>query len=339
MNLQKIVMFELSKEQARLPCAEVLACLDALSIMYTVVDQNEDVLLVEGTIDDTAIQMLTDRLALTFIIDELLYFCPANLHEIVTQAKHHPLQIEGTIAIRCKSRSSRLPSTLVIDRLGDVYTKNRKVNLTTPDIELRALITENSAYIGRKKAELSPTHFQQRRGHLRPFLSPITLHPKIARALVNLSAVKKNQVLLDPFCGTGGILIEAGLLGVHIIGSDIEKKMIEGCQKNLEFYHLNNYQLYCADIGDIQKQVRSVDAVVTDFPYAKSTTTKGEQVQQLYTRGFEHISKLLKKNRRAVVGLSNNEMIPIGENFLSLLEVFPLRAHRSLTRYFVVYKK
>jgi tRNA (guanine10-N2)-dimethyltransferase len=165
------------------------------------------------------------------------------------------------------------------------------------------------------------------------------MHPKIARALVNLSSMKKNEVMLDPFCGTGGILIEAGLLGAQVIGSDIEKKMIEGCRKNLEFYQLKNYHLYCSDIGNIKQHVHSVDAIVTDFPYAKATTTKGEQLHQLYTRGFDHISDILKKDRRAVIGLSSTEMIALGENYLTLVDVFPIRAHRSLTRYFVVYEK
>jgi tRNA G10 N-methylase Trm11 len=35
-----------------------------------------------------------------------------------------------------------------------------------------------------------------------------------------------------------------------------------------------------------------VDAIVTDFPYGKSTTTKGEEKKQLYTRSFENINKL-----------------------------------------------
>ena len=93
--------------------------------------------------------------------------------------------------------------------------------------------------------------------------------------------------MLDPFCGTGGILLEAGLIGIHIIGSDIEQKMIDGCQKNLEFYHLKNFQLFCADIGDISQYVSSVDAIVTDFPYARATTTKGEQLTKLYNRAFD----------------------------------------------------
>ena len=116
----------------------------------------------------------------------------------------------------------------------------------------------------------------------RPFFSPISLHPKLARALVNLSSIKKGETLLDPFCGTGGIIIEAGLIGAKILGSDIEKKMIEGCKKTLEFYRIKEYELFCSDIGDIHKFVKnSVDAVVTDLPYGKSTTTKGEELSHL----------------------------------------------------------
>jgi tRNA (guanine10-N2)-dimethyltransferase len=339
MRPQKRFLFELSREHATLPCAEALTCLNAEAPKYTVRDVQPDVLIVEMNATDAVIQTLSNRLAFTFLIDELVFSCPATLDDILREAAHHPLPREGSIAIRCKNRSSTLDSLQVIDRLGDVYTKDRKVALTNPDIELRALLTDTIAYVGMKKAEVNTSHFQQRRGHLRPFLSPVTMHPKIARALVNLSSVKKNQVLLDPFCGTGGILIEAGLLGVRVIGSDIEQKMIDGCRKNLEFYNLSQYQLYRVDIGGISQHVRSVDAVVTDFPYAKATTTKGEQLRQLYNRGFEHISALLKKNRRAVIGLSNEEMITLGEPYLSVVDVFPIRAHRSLTRYFVVYEK
>jgi len=332
------LMFELSKEHATLPGAEVIALLKAEHINATLISSTKDVLIIETKPHDTGIKRLAERLAFTFVIDEFLFLCPATLDEIVRTAKKHPLQHEGSIAIRCKNRSLRIRSQQLIDTLGDIYTKKRLVNLTHPDIELRAVVTENTAYIGMKKVGLDTSHFQQRRGHLRPFLLPITLHPKIARALVNLSQVKKQQTLLDPFCGTGGILIEAGLLGVRIIGSDIEKKMIEGSQKNLEFYQLKNFRLYCTDIGDITRYVPTVDAIATDFPYARSTTTKGEQLTQLYNRAFETISQILKKNRYAVVGLSSEDIITIGEQYLSVVETYAIKSHRSLTRYFVVYK-
>jgi tRNA (guanine10-N2)-dimethyltransferase len=333
------LLFELSKEHQTLPGAEVLASLEAEHIAYHSGISNEDVLIADIKPEDAVIHRLGERLAFTFIIDELLFSCPATLDEIVQNAKQHPLRQEGSIAIRCKNRSSEIDSEELIDHLGDVYTKNRAVNLTAPDIELRAIVTETTAYIGIKKANVDTSHFQHRRGHLRPFLLPITLHPKIARALVNLSRVTTHETLLDPFCGTGGILLEAGLLGVQVIGSDIEQKMIDGCRKNLDYYHLYNYTLYRVDIGDIQKHVQSVDAIATDFPYARATTTKGEKLAQLYTRAFETISQVLKKNRYAVIGLSSEDVRTIGESYLSVVETYPVKSHRSLTRYFVLYKK
>jgi tRNA (guanine10-N2)-dimethyltransferase len=333
------LLFELSKEHTTLPTAEVLASLIAEGIDASVINSNEDVLLVETETNDDGIKQLAERLAFTFMIDELLFCCPATIDEILQNAQNHQLSSEGSLAIRCKNRSTHIDSEHLIDQLGDIYTKNRQVNLTNPDIELRAVITDSVAYLGIKKAGIDTSYFQQRRGHLRPFLSPITLHPKIARAMVNLSQVKKQQTLLDPFCGTGGILLEAGLLGVNIIGSDIEQKMIDGSQKNLDFYHLKNYRLYCADIGNVARYAAAVDAIATDFPYARSTTTKGEQLTRLYNRAFKTISQVLKKKRYAVVGLSNEDIATIGEQYLSVVAIYPVKSHRSLTRYFVVYKK
>ena len=333
------LLFELSKEHKMLPSDEVCATLEVEDHRYTIVDSNDDVLVVEITSDDSVIQRLAERLAYTFMIDELVFSCPATLSDMVRSAEKHPLFAEGSIAIRCKNRSTSIQSDEVIDRLGAVYTKDRMVNLGHPDIELRAVVTEDRAYVGIKKAALDTSPFHQRRGHFRPFLLPITLHPKIARGLVNLSSVKRHETLLDPFCGTGGILLEAGLLGIHVIGSDVEEKMIEGCRKNLEFFHLQDFSLFCADIGDVSKHVPVVDAVVTDFPYARATTTKGEQLTHLYTRAFQNISQLLKKNGRAVIGLSSKDILTIGEKYLSVVETYPIVSHRSLTRYFVVYTK
>lgn len=333
------LLFELSKEHKTLPRAEVRAVLEAEHVRYDVVHSNEDTLVVDIRADETIIQRLAQRLSMTFVIDEFFFSCPARINDIVSTAKKHPLTEEGSIAIRCNNRSSSISSQHLIDRLGDIYTKNRSVNLTCPAIELRVVLTENEAFVGIKKASLDVSQFQTRRGHLRPFLSPVTLHPKLARALVNLSAIKSTETLLDPFCGTGGILLEAGFLGVQVIGSDIEKKMIEGCQKNLDFYHIKNYKLYCADIGEISAYVSTVDAVVTDFPYARATTTKGEQLPKLYNRAFETIAETLKKNRRAVVGLSSEDIRTIGENYLSVIDTYAIKAHRSLTRYFVVYQQ
>ncbi|HET7827751.1 MAG TPA: hypothetical protein VFK97_02705 [Candidatus Saccharimonadales bacterium] len=76
------------------------------------------------------------------------------------------------------------------------------------------------------------------------------LPPKLAQILVNLAVGQlrfKDSVswdrgdglarirVLDPFCGTGVILQEALLMGFSAIGSDIDPKMVESSQKNIQW--------------------------------------------------------------------------------------------------------
>ena len=62
------------------------------------------------------------------------------------------------------------------------------------------------------------------------------LPPKLAQIMINLAVgAKKSGVLLDSFCGTGVVLQEAALLGFDIYGTDIEPRMIEYTEQNLEW--------------------------------------------------------------------------------------------------------
>lgn len=332
-------IFELSKEHKTLPVAEILACLRAEKINYKAIESNEDVLVVDTDVEESNIKKLASRLSLTFYIDEMLFSCLPSTVEIKKYAIENHIKKNGSIAIRCKNRSNNIDSRSIVQTLADIYSKERRVTLENPDIEVRGLITNSTAYIGLKVSEINRSYFENRKAQHRPFFSPISLHPKLARVMVNLSAIKKEETLLDPFCGTGGILIEAGLIGARVIGSDIEDKMVEGCKKNLDFYDITDHKLFCSDIGDIAKHAAEIDAVVTDFPYGKATTTKGEDIRKLYERAFENISCVLKENGRTVIGLSNKDMLPLGEKYFSLVEEHGFRAHRSLTRYFAVFRK
>ena len=73
----------------------------------------------------------------------------------------------------------------------------------------------------------------------RPFRDMETgmLPPKLARMMVNLAVGSSaEKTLLDPFCGGGTVLMEAGLLGMKkAIGSDVDAGQIEGAKKNLEW--------------------------------------------------------------------------------------------------------
>jgi tRNA (guanine10-N2)-dimethyltransferase len=332
-------LFELSKEHKKIPTAEIIACLKSENICFSIIESNEDVFIVETDSDEIKFKEIAKRLSYTYYIDRYLFSSPPSIDDLKKEAIKNKIEDKGSIAVRCKNRSKNINSQDILRTLADVYTSGREVELNNPDLEVRGLITDSAAYIGLKIIEINRSQFEERKVQFRPFFSPISLHPKIARLMVNLSSIKNNETLLDPFCGTGGILIEAGIIGVKIIGSDIEEKMIEGCKKNLDFYNIKNYKLFCSDIGDISKDIGKVDAVVTDLPYGKSTTTKGEDMSKLYERAFKNISTLLKENGKAVIGLSNKDFINLGKKYFSIIEKHDLRAHRSLTRYFVVYQK
>lgn len=72
-----------------------------------------------------------------------------------------------------------------------------------------------------------------------PVVDPVRgmLPTKLARTMVNLGLGLvpdvERPVLLDPFCGTGRILLEAALLGTQVLGADIDSAAVDATQQNL----------------------------------------------------------------------------------------------------------
>ncbi|MFQ3242940.1 MAG: 23S rRNA G2445 N2-methylase RlmL, partial [Lentimonas sp.] len=65
---------------------------------------------------------------------------------------------------------------------------------------------------------------------------PASTHPPLAAAMAQLAGQAENEVVWDPFCGSGLELIERSLLGKvqALVASDIDAKATEVAQKNLE---------------------------------------------------------------------------------------------------------
>lgn len=61
------------------------------------------------------------------------------------------------------------------------------------------------------------------------------LPPKLAQIMLNLAHPPKGATILDPFCGTGVVLMEAALMGYRVYGSDISDKMIRYSRDNLNW--------------------------------------------------------------------------------------------------------
>jgi len=62
------------------------------------------------------------------------------------------------------------------------------------------------------------------------------MSPTDARAYANLAGAAPGRTLLDPMCGTGGLPLEAGIVGSDVIACDAQTKMVRGTRENLREY-------------------------------------------------------------------------------------------------------
>ncbi len=135
------------------------------------------------------------------------------------------------------------------------------------------------------------------------------LPPKLARMMVNLGlgAVDvQNPVLLDPFCGSGTVLMEALPWCSKVFGADQDPDSVAGTRENLEWF-TNCYELENTGVvllSDATKVLTSepVDLIVTEPFLGKPKPNPAlipnilRGLEKLYKGCFKNWKKLLKEN-------------------------------------------
>jgi tRNA (guanine10-N2)-dimethyltransferase len=142
--------------------------------------------------------------------------------------------------------------------------------------------------------------------------------------------------LLDPFCGTGGVVLEAAEIGLRPIGSDRDRRMVAGTRTALRARGADG-GLAVADAGRLPFRHGTVHGIATDPPYGRASSTKGETIRGLYERAFRAFADLLPRGGHAAVVLPDPSMIDLASNAFDLVESHALRVHRSLARHFCVF--
>lgn len=327
------LLFELSGEHETLPRSEVLASIEAEGHSWKVIDERGRILVLET---DASPERLGERIALAHNVGECL---ASGTTSDLEDAARGLGDIDGTIAIRMRDlrpKPEKKENKELLRTIGEILTEDRKVDLDNPENEIR-LIQGEKYYLTLNKASIDRSSFQQRKVDNRPFFSPISLHPKYARAMVNLARASTGKRFLDPFCGTGGILIEAGMIGAEVIGGDIKQEMIDGCRENIRKYGINSTMLR-SDVGDVGSHVEKVHSIATDPPYGRSSSTMREDPGSLYERSFKTFADILEDKGYLAIVLPKEEFIEIGIGFLELQETHKQRVHKSLDRFYCVFR-
>lgn len=242
----------------------------------------------------------------------------------------------GSVAVRTRRIGGMDAKTKKIKQcLGEELSKNNPIDLKDPDHTIFVFISDE-VYVGRKVYEVDKEEFKKRDLKNRPHFSPVSLKPRMARALINLSRPAPSDRLHDPFCGTGGILLEAYHLGLKPSGGDIDTEMVTGCKMNLKKFDVKA-KLVRGDVSETTPE--DVDCIVTDPPYGRASSTSGEDLEQLYRRLFRTSKERLKEGGHLSVIFPEKKYGMIGENYLKLLESYNSYVHGSLERHFFVYEK
>lgn len=326
------LLVELSGEHPGLAAAEVAGALRALGDSSGALHREGRLLLVETSVDA---HELAQRLALAHAVDEVLL--EGNLDELMAGAGGVELP-PGTFAVRARNlRGGPSPPRLAA-RIGALIGRRHRVDLAHPDTEVRIVLGPSSTFFTMLRAGVERSAYEARRVALRPFSQPISLHPRLARALVNLTGVARGQSLADPFCGTGGILLEAGLAGARPLGLDIRPEAVEGTRRTLDAFGVRG-DIRVGDVGELPSWTGGVAAVATDPPYGRSTTTRGEPLVKLYRRAFTATAEALSPPGKAALVVPDLSYVELAAGHLQLLDSFPLRVHRSLTRHFCLFQR
>lgn len=196
---------------------------------------------------------------------------------------------------------------------------NAKVSLENPDVIIYLIFTDDENYFGfssrfeatKRPEKLTKFHHE--------------LDWKLTRAMINLARINDDEIVCDPFCGTGSTLLEAQSMGIKAVGIDFDEKMCKISKNNLKANKFDSKVFN--ENYDYMEQIK-FDGIVTDLPYG--TASKVSEPPKKLINAF--VSKMPKKAKFAIMckkGLDDGIK-------LNLTKKYEIYRHKSLTRMILV---
>lgn len=186
-------------------------------------------------------------------------------------------------------------------------------------VEVYLLSTNDGAYLGQTIAvqdiddwthkDRNKPYFDSKKG---------MLPPKVALMMINIAIgdnpVQENRknILLDPFCGTGTVIIEGLLTNLDVIGTDLDEEAVAGTKRNLlwlkEYYPFTHeYTVFTSDASKIPLQKDKIQYIVTEPFLGKPNPNPAKLpfifkgLEKLYLGAFKHWTNLLADGASIVI--------------------------------------
>lgn len=128
----------------------------------------------------------------------------------------------------------------------------------------------------------------------------LAISPRISKILINLSQVRENETLVDPFSGIGVILQEALLQNINVFGIELSSQACKDAEKNILWlknkYNFHaNYKIINSDSRNFK--LSGFDAIATE-------PELGELISQLPTE--KQAGVIFNKFENLVIDVLNN---------------------------------
>ncbi len=273
---------------------------------------------------------LTRHLAASHRVSRYLGASDSTVDDAVKKARGLDVALNGSFAVRARVHGDGPSSTELERRVGAVFAERAPVDLDDPDDVVRLVVSQGRVFFGLGVCETEG--FAGRAPTEKPFFKPGSMSPFLARALSNIAGGYDGAALLDPTCGTGGVLVETELVGGRAVGGDASREMVEGARTNLREYCGDDARLYVGDARSLPLADSSVDCAVTDLPYGRASHVEGESPEMVARAVLDELARVVRDGGR-VVAVSDrwldDEARAAG---LTVFDRFEDRVHRSLTR-------
>ncbi len=327
-----------------MPAAEVKAILESSGVEYSEPAYSYRLLNLNAPLK--GLKAVSERSLMYNSCGIALGECDADAQQIAEFLKNTPIEDLTNDAESFAVRSVRLGGAnrsirrVNLEReVGSIVSRmvpRLSVRLQNPDLAFVCVIYENKFLLGISGYSKPSGLIAPRRPRKRPVFHPSTMPPKIARCMVNLARATPGAMFLDPFSGVGGIAIEASVIGCRVIGADAILRMLRGARRNMNYFGLEAEGFLNADAR--QLPLRDLDAVATDPPYGRGSSTMGTKVTALVSRFLEGVRGSMKKGAHLCISSPMEVDIEAYAREIGFLlkEKHLAKVHRSLTRQFVV---
>ena len=192
----------------------------------------------------------------------------------------------------------------VSDALKQLLPRGMRYVEDDADLEFWLWISGGGeALVGVRLSDAMMRHRTYKREHL-----PASLRPTVAAAMGWLARPTASDIVLDPLCGAGTILIERALLAPfeRAMGGDIHASAVEIAQRNARAAHIRaDWQTW--DARSLPLESESVTRIITNLPFGKQIGSH-EQNISLYKALAQEFGRVLAKDGLLVTLTSEDRM-------------------------------